>query len=60
MRKTASNDAPKMRELFIEELTNIQGGSTGGGGGNTTMACCEEGPFGCCDHGINLDEIIGP
>ena len=60
MRKTASNDAPKMRELFIEELTKIQGGSTGPGGGNTTMACCEEGPFGCCNGPIDLDDIIRP
>jgi len=39
-----------MRELFIDELKNVQGG------GKprppippaTTMACCEEGPGGCC------------
>lgn len=36
-----------MRELFIEELTEIRGGSHGGAH-PTTDACCEEVPFGCC------------
>ena len=47
-------DNPMMRELFIEELTEV----TGGGPdplekvkellGETTMACCEE--SNCCDY----------
>lgn len=41
--------APKIRELFIEELAQIQAGSANSSGPYTTMACCEEGPFGCCD-----------
>ena len=44
-----------IRELFIEELAEVKGGSGGPvqelleqlGGGNSTMACCEEGQ--CCD-----------
>ena len=41
-------DTPKVRELFIEELAQVQAGAPAGGP-YTTMACCEEGPFGCCD-----------
>jgi hypothetical protein len=51
--------APKVRELFIEELTQIQGGAPQSSGPYTTMACCEEGPFGCCDL-IPIDDIIRP
>lgn len=44
-----------MRELFIEELAEVRGGSDNPikelleklGGGNSTTACCEEGQ--CCD-----------
>lgn len=43
---------PKVRELFVEELSEIRGGAPGGIPGKpgtaTTLACCEEGPFGCC------------
>jgi hypothetical protein len=47
---TKTSAAPKIRELFIEELAQIQAGSAASSGpGYTTMACCEEGPFGCCD-----------
>ncbi|HEX2056899.1 MAG TPA: hypothetical protein VHI71_00880 [Actinomycetota bacterium] len=45
-----------MRDLFIEELTTVQGGASAGP--YTTMACCEEGPFGCC--GVSLDDILKP
>jgi len=51
-------DAPKIRELFIEELAEVQGGNPIKelieklGGQNTTMACCEEGPDGCCPSPI--------
>lgn len=46
-----------IRELFIEELAEVKGGSGGPvgelleklGGGNSTMACCEEGQ--CCEGG---------
>lgn len=46
----------QIRELFIEELEQVQGGGPieelirqiKDGGENTTMACCEEGPDGCC------------
>lgn len=41
-----------IRELFVEELSEIRGGAPGGIPGRpgtaTTLACCEEGPFGCC------------
>ena len=38
-----------IRELFIEELEEVQGGTPAAVGPNTTTACCEEiiGP--CCD-----------
>jgi hypothetical protein len=55
-----TRSAPLVRELFIEELADIRGGS---GNPNptpdpccTTMACCEEGSFGCCP----LPVEIGP
>lgn len=48
--------APKIRELFIEELMEVQGGAPDGnpirelleklGCCESTMACCEEGD--CC------------
>ncbi len=41
---------PAIRELFIEELALVQGGTNIQDFGNTTMACCEEGPIGCCDQ----------
>lgn len=44
-----------MRELFVEELKKVQGGTHRPGhnppkgcGGITTLACCEEGPCSCC------------
>jgi hypothetical protein len=51
--------APKIRELFIEELAEVQGGAPASGGPYTTMACCEEGPFGCCDI-LDLEDLIRP
>ena len=47
-------DTPKIRELFIEELEEVHGGSDGPvedllrklGCCDSTMACCEEGQ--CC------------
>ncbi len=49
----------QVRELFIEELAQVQGGGPVEdlirelkGGGHSTMACCEEGPDGCCDDPI--------
>lgn len=58
MAKTAAKRTSGIRELFIEELASIQGGSLmlSESGGNTTMACCEEGPFGCC-HLNPLDDL---
>ncbi len=47
-------DTPKIRELFIEELAEVQGGGPVEelirqlkDGWSTTYACCEEGPDGC-------------
>jgi len=48
--------APKVRELFVEELAQVRGGKRDPikevmdaiGCCETTMACCEEGPDGCC------------
>ena len=55
-----TTESPKIRELFIEELAQIQAGASSSSGPCcTTMACCEEGPFGCCDI-IDLDDIIDP
>jgi len=45
----ASKEASKLRELFIEEMVQVQAGSAASSAGMTTMACCEEGPFGCCN-----------
>ena len=59
MGTTTTSTAPKIRELFIEELAQIQAGSAGSDPCCTTRACCEEGPFGCCDL-IDLDDIIRP
>jgi hypothetical protein len=48
---------PVVRELFIEELTEVQGGQGDcpkcvlekiKDGWATTHACCEEGPHTCC------------
>ena len=41
-----------IRELFIEELEEVQGGAPTTSGPLTTMACCEEiiGP--CCEFPI--------
>ena len=52
-------DTTKIRELFIEELAEVQGGGPAGpleelldklGCCNSTMACCEEGQ--CCAEPI--------
>ena len=52
--------APEVRELFIEELTEIRGGARPlGDPCCSTEACCEEGPFGCCTI-LDLDDIIRP
>jgi hypothetical protein len=57
VRTKVTTGAPKIRELFIEELAGIHGGAPASGGPYTTMACCEEGPFGCCDL---IPDIIEP
>jgi hypothetical protein len=48
-------EVSQMRELFVEELKKVQGGTHRPGhnppkgcGGITTLACCEEGPCSCC------------
>ena len=47
-----------MRELFIEDLTEVRGG-THGGSHATTEACCEEGPFdGCCGWWERIEDLI--
>ena len=46
-----------MRELFVEELETVSGGSTADAV-NTTTACCEEGPFGCCGTFDPVWELI--
>lgn len=49
-----TSETSQMRELFIDELTEVHGGGPVEdlirelNGGNTTMACCEEGPDNCC------------
>lgn len=56
MRTEAAGNTPKIRELFVEELAEVQGGgpveelieSCQLCQPQTTMACCEEGPDGCC------------
>ena len=57
-----TKEAPKVRELFIEEMVQVQAGSaTGSGPAHTTYACCEEGPFGCCEIlPIDLGDILRP
>ena len=57
---TRTNDAPAIRELFVEELAEVKGGNPIEwlcekvfGGCYTTQACCEEGPDNCCaDHNL--------
>jgi hypothetical protein len=51
--------APQIRELFIEELAQINAGSASSEPCCTTYACCEEGPFGCCDI-LDIGDIITP
>lgn len=47
-----------MRELFIDELTEVRGGFHGGPHA-TTEACCEEGPFdGCCGWWGRIEDLI--
>lgn len=48
-------ETPALRELFIDELEQVQGGGPVEDlirrikdGEASTMACCEEGPDGCC------------
>ena len=55
-------EAPKIRELFIEEMVQVQAGSaTSSSPAATTYACCEEGPFGCCDIlPIDPGDILRP
>lgn len=56
MAKKPLKETPRFRELFIEELAEVQGGGPveeliqriKDGCCYTTMACCEEGPDGCC------------
>ncbi|MDQ3953144.1 MAG: hypothetical protein M3279_09325 [Actinomycetota bacterium] len=51
----------KIRELFVEELTEVRGGAPGGIPGKpdvvTTLACCEEGPFGCCGTTVETTTV---
>lgn len=54
----AVKDAPQIRELFIEELAQVQGGGNPVkdlldkiGCCESTMACCEEGA--CCADPIS-------
>ncbi|MDQ3957032.1 MAG: hypothetical protein M3273_01785 [Actinomycetota bacterium] len=51
-------NAPKLRELFVEDLAGIHGGTPAAQGPYTTMACCEEGPFGCCSTLDPVREIV--
>ena len=59
--KAAKKDVPQIRELFIEELAEVQGGSSISSNPLkdllccSTMACCEEGQ--CCDGPIGGIEI---
>lgn len=47
-----------MRELFVEELTQVRGGADPCCK-NTTDACCEEGPFdGCCGWWDHVEDLI--
>lgn len=46
-----------MRDLFIEELTEVRGG-THGGTHASTEACCEEGPFGCCGWWDRIEDLV--
>jgi hypothetical protein len=49
-----------MRELFIEELAEVRGGSSSNPIKDllccSTMACCEEGQ--CCSGPISIDDLI--
>ena len=47
----------RMRELFIDELTEIRGGFHGGPHASTE-ACCEETPFGCCGWWERIEDLI--
>jgi hypothetical protein len=51
---------PQIRELFIEELAEVRGGSSSRNDPVccSTMACCEEGQ--CCNGPISLDDLIHP
>lgn len=44
-----SAEKDKLRELFIDELEEVQGGAPAAPGPLTTMACCEEIIDPCCD-----------
>ncbi|HYP23419.1 MAG TPA: hypothetical protein VEV43_07595 [Actinomycetota bacterium] len=47
-----------MRELFIDELTDVRGGFHGGLD-YSTEAFCEEGPFdGCCGWWERIEDLI--
>ena len=55
----ATKTTPKIRELFIDELADVQGGSNPVrelleklGCCHSTMACCEEGD--CCADPIEI------
>jgi hypothetical protein len=58
MKTKAAKSTPQIRELFIEELAEVQGGSANPvkalldklGCCDSTMACCEEGA--CCAEPI--------
>lgn len=46
-----------MRELFMDELASVTGGSDCPQC-HTTMACCEEGPMDGCCNWYGLGDII--
>ena len=55
---------PQIRELFIDELEQVNGGNPVKelvqqikDNWNTTMACCEEGPDGCCPSPIAIEPV---
>lgn len=47
-----------VRELFVDELASVTGGSDCPDCWNTTMACCEEGPMDGCCNWYGLGDII--
>lgn len=53
LKSPETSDPRELKELFIEELTEVHGGSDGPFDKVrdlllTTYGCCEEGPASCC------------